>query len=261
MILRPGGLDVFYIDESNDSHLYVVTAIAIPFLRPNNGNWHLVWPDALEGAKDWRRKISHTHKIPMAKELHANKLVSGRGNYLYGDRQLKKQDAANVYKDILASVDFVPPESVITVAGTRGRTMYGHDRLERVMYALFQRMRSQCYARRVNAMAFFDQGHPEYRALFRRAMVNLPTGSRYGEERNLPLDMFVKDGNEKNSKYCLFTQLADLISYAALARLRYEAGSLDPVQEANSLHTLYEGVPNEMKNLRAGGSDGIVRIG
>jgi hypothetical protein len=261
MILLPGGLDVFYIDESNDSKLYAVTAIAIPFLRNDNGIWRLTWPDALNAAKAWRRRVADRHKIPVSKELHATKLISGRGNYLYGNRQLRKEDAVPIYRDILSSVDFIPPESVITVVGTRGRTMYGHERLQRVMYALFQRMRSQCKARRVNAMTFFDQGHPEYRALFRRAMVNLPTGSRFGEERNLPLDMFVKDGNEKDSKYCLFTQLADLISYAALARLRHEGGLLDPTQEANGVHTLYEGMPEAIKNLRAGGRDGIVRIG
>lgn len=139
--------------------------------------------------------------------------------------------------------------------------MYGHERLERVMYALFQRMRTQCDKRNVNAMVFFDQGHEEYRKLYRKACVHLPTGSRFGGTRDLPLDMFVKDGNEKNSKHCLFTQIADLISYAALAKLRHERGELDKDQEANGLHTVYGGVPSSIKNLKAGGADGIIRLG
>jgi hypothetical protein len=193
--------------------------------------------------------------------LHATKLVSGRGNFLYGSRQLKKENAAEVYRAILGSIDFIPPESIITIVGTRGPRMYGHERLERVMYALFQRMRRQCIGRNVNAMTFFDEGHPEYRALYRKAAVHLPTGSRFGGERNLPLDMFVKDGNEKNSKHCLFTQIADLISYAALAKVRHERREMDAEQEAISLHTLHDGLPDRVKNLRAGGKDGIVRIG
>lgn len=255
-------MDVFYIDESHDKTLYAVTAITVPFLRKVDSIWKITWPDHLAAAKSWRRAVAATHKIPVSKELHATKLVSGRGNYLYGQRQLKKEDAAAVYRAILASVDFIPPESIITVVGSRGPQMYGHQRLERVMYALFQRMRRQSVARFVNGMVFFDEGHPEYRSLYRRAMVNLPTGSMFGfGTRNLPLDMFVEDGNEKNSKHCLFTQLADLISYAALSKVRFERGLMDAAQRALSLQTLYDGVPDGIKNLKAGGRDGIVRIG
>lgn len=165
------------------------------------------------------------------------------------------------YRKILSLAQFVPPESVITVVGSRGPKMYGHERLERVMYALFQRMRRQCVGRKTNAMTFFDQGHNEYRKLYRKAQVHLMTGSRYGEARNLPLDMFVKDGNEKNSKHCLFTQLADLISYAALAKVRHEKGVMEQTQQDIGLQYLYDGVPAGIKNLKAGGADGIIRLG
>lgn len=260
-MLRSGGLDVFYIDESNDKALFAVTAIAIPFLRLADGIWQITWPDFLEAAKGWRRAVAEEVKIPTSKELHAWKLVSGRGNYLYGSRQLKKGDALVAYTKILRLASFVPPESIITVVGSRGPQMYGHERLERVMYALFQRMRRQCIGRNSNAMTFFDQGHDEYRKLYRKAHVHLPTGSRFGPARNLPLDMFVKDGNEKNSKHCLFTQLADLISYAALAKVRFEKGVMDQAQQDIGLQYLYDGVPSALKNLKAGSTDGIVRIG
>lgn len=260
MLLRQGGIDVFYIDESHDRALYAVTAIAVPFLRNREAIWQITWPDHLTAAKAWRRDVQERHKIPTSKELHATKLVSGRGNFLYGNRQLKKEDASAVYQAILSTITFLPPESIITVVGSRGRAMYGHERLERVMYALFQRMRRQCIGRSVNAMTFFDEGHPEYRTLYRKAAVYLPTGSRFGGDRNLPLDMFVKDGNEKNSKHCLFTQMADLISYAALARIRHERREMDQAQIDIGLHRLYDGLPNNVKNLKAGGRDGIVRL-
>lgn len=261
MDLRSGGIDVFYIDESNDKTLFAVTAIAMPFMRFIDDRWKIVWPDYLTHAKAWRAAIASELKIPRSKELHAWKLVSGRGNYLYGNRQLKKSAAMMTYRRLLGLADFVPAESVITVVGSRGPQMYGHERLERVMYALFQRMRAQCAARNCNAMTYFDQGHNEYRRLYRKAQVHLLTGSRFGAPRNLPLDMFVKDGNEKNSKFCLFTQLADLISYAALARIRQEKGVMDQAQQDIGLQYLYDGVPAAMKNLKAGGHDGIVRIG
>ncbi len=261
MLLRPGGIDVFYIDESNDKTLFAVTAIAIPFLRLEEEQWNIVWPNYLAGAKDWRGAIAGELKIPRTKELHAWKLVSARGNYLYGSRQLKKCDAMTTYRQILALTAFVPDESIITVVGSRGPQMYGHERLERVMYALFQRMRRQCFERQCNAMTYFDQGHNEYRRLYRKAQLHLLTGSRFGAPRNLPLDMFVKDGNEKNSKHCLFTQLADLISYAALAKMRHEKGVMEQSQQDIGLQYLYDGLPERVKNLKAGGADGIVRIG
>ena len=159
MYLKSGGMDVFYIDESNDRTLFAVTAVAIPFLRNADSIWQISWPDFLSAAKDWRRKIAADLKIPASKELHAWKLVSGRGNYLYGTRQLKKENAAEVFRHILGLLTFIPEASIITVVGTRGPQMYGHERLERVMYALFQRMRTQCDKRRVNAIVFFDKGH------------------------------------------------------------------------------------------------------
>ena len=56
-----------------------------------------------------------------------------------------------------------------------GRNLYGRQQLEAALYALFQRMRTQCARRNVNAMVFFDQGHPEYRRLYRQAQVFLST--------------------------------------------------------------------------------------
>ena len=173
MLLLPGGLDVFYIDESHDTKLYAVTA----------------------------------------------------------------------------------------VTGQRGTLLYGEERLSRVMNALFQRMRTQCVARRVNAMVFFDEGHPEYRSLYRKAQKVLLTGSKMGGgTRNLPLDMFVKDGNEKKSEHCHFTQIADLVAYAAFSRVKQERGIAD---DNGQLSTMYSGLPLNLINTKvASGNppDGIVRL-
>ncbi|MFD0936398.1 hypothetical protein [Methylobacterium trifolii] len=67
------------------------------------------------------------------------------------------------------------------------------------MYKLFQRMRTQCERRNVNAIVFFDEGHPEYRKIYRQSQVYPATGSSIGawksgkSTQNLPLDMFFKD--------------------------------------------------------------------
>lgn len=263
MLLKSGGIDIFYIDESNDRTLFTVTAVAVPFLRHVEGVWQIVWPAHLAAAKEWRSRLAKDLKIPVTKELHGTKLANGRGNYVYGKRQIPAGLLVPYYKIILSAVGFLPPESIITVSGSRGPAMYGHDRLERVMYALIQRMRRQCVARKVNAMVFFDEGHPEYRTLYRKAMKHLPTGSRYGEPQDLPLDMFVKDGNAKNSKLCHFTQLADIIAYAAFLKVKQESGSLEQQRVDAGLGTLYDALPTAIRNLKASGqsTDGIVRLG
>jgi hypothetical protein len=262
-------MDIFYIDESNDAHTYVVTAVAVPFLRQVGGIWTIVWKSRLESAKAWRKKIRDDLDIPMSKELHGTKLVSGRGNYLKGKYNFHKPKAGAVYRQILSFVDFLPDESIITVSFKKGgKPLYGKSQLEGALYGLFQRMRRQCEARQTNALVFFDAGHPEYRRLYRQAQVWLPTGSAQGNWggssgiRNLPLDMFTKDGNEKDSKHCQFTQLADLIAFSAFLKLKNERQGLEPWQAACSLENLYDSLPVKLINRKATNryADGIVRL-
>jgi hypothetical protein len=203
MLLRSGGTDIFYIDESHDRHVFVVTAICVPFLRCVDDRWRFVWADHLERARNWRRSVSSNLAIPAAKELHGVKLASGRGNYNKGKYAFERPKACAVYRQTLNLVDFLPECSVMSVACSREKELYGHGRLEAAMFALFQRMRRKCVNDKTNAMTFFDQGHPEYRKLYRKAQVFLPTGSSVGawmsgdQSKNLPLDMFIEDGNEK----------------------------------------------------------------
>lgn len=266
MLLRQGGLDIFYIDESHDRNHYVVTAVQIPFLRNMDGVWHIVWPDHLDAAKHWRRLIAENLHIPRSKELHGVKLASSRGNFLHGKHNLKPKQAADAYRSVLRNL-FLPERSVMSVAASRGRFLYGHDRLEAALYALFQRMGRKCSADNVNAITFFDQGHPEYRSLYRMAQVYLPTGSALGgwpsgRSRNMPLDMFTKDGNEKNSKHCYFTQTADLVAYAAFLKIKAENDDLTSWQD-QYFRGLYDTIPAEVINprvSRTGPQDGIVRL-
>jgi hypothetical protein len=271
MLLRSGGIDIFYIDESNDSHIYVVTAVAVPFLRESAGIWNIVWPDYLQAAKEWRRRIRDALDIPVSKELHGVKLASGRGRYRRGKFSFDRPKAGAAYREILRLADFLPDASVITIRAQRGgRALYGATRLEASLHALFQRMRRQCEARYTNGFVFFDEGHEEYRKLYRRAQVFLPTGSSIqgagwgaGQTtRNLPLDMFTKDANNKVSKHCHFTQLADLIAYAAFLKLKSEINGLTEWQARYNLANLYDAFPSLKVNHRAATRhpDGIERL-
>jgi hypothetical protein len=269
MHLRPGGIDIFYIDESHDGNVYVVTAISVPLLRQVEGQWTFVWPNHFQGAQAWRKFGKDHLDVPTSKELHAVKLASGRGNFRLGKHSFERPRACAVYRRFLESVDFLPARSIMSVAAYRTSYLYGGERLDAAMHALFQRMRRKCEGARTNALTFFDQGHPEYRKLYRKAQKYLPTGSKIGSwqsgaaTRNLPLDMFLKDANEKNSKHCYFTQLADLVAYAAFLKVKAERGMLEEWQERVSAHNIYASIPPSLLNIAASGSkhrDAIVRI-
>lgn len=268
MLLRPGGIDIYYVDESHDQNHYVVTAICIPFLRNSAGMWHIVWPNYLDSAKWWRKHIRDALFIPYRKELHGVKLAASRGNFLHGRHNFKPKQAAEAYRTILRNINFLPDESVMSVTASKGQHLYGRDRLEAAMYALFQRMRRKCLADKTNAITFFDQGHPEYRKLYRMAQVYLPTGSALGSwedgaSRNMPMDMFTKDANEKISRNCFFTQTADLIAYAAFLKIKGEHRHLTPWQVEHRFDQVYESVPKAKINTKVSGlapRDGIVRL-
>jgi hypothetical protein len=269
MLLCQGGLDIFYVDESHDRNHYVVTSVRIPFLRNVEGNWQIVWPDFLAGAKAWRRAIRDELEIPTSKELHGVKFASARGRYIKGKHSLNRRQAARAYETVLRAASFMPPRSVMSAVASRGTVLYGHDRLEKAAYALFQRMRSMCASNRTNGIVFFDEGHGEYRRLYRKAQVFLLTGSARGgweggqQSKNMPLDMFTKDANEKRSKHCYFTQIADLVAYAAFLKIKGENHALTQWQQDMDLGRLYDHLPRDRVNTMASHwapRDGIARL-
>lgn len=268
MRLTEGGMDIYYVDESTDRDFMVMSAVRVPFMRLVEGTWTVVWEDHFKNIRDWRRRLRLAHDIPVDKELKGGKLLSGRGRYLRGKHQLQPHVAAQAYRASLADIGFLAPRSIITVAGQVGCSLYGHGRLEAVLFAMLQRMRTAGVKNKCLGMVFFDEGHGEYRKLYRKARVYLPTGSSKGDwgsgtaTKNLPLDNFVKDANIKESEHSWFTQLSDLLSFACLLKLREERGSLLPWQAALGASTLYDAVPTTVLNIFASTSDpqGIVRL-
>lgn len=269
MRLNNGGIDIFYIDESGDRDVFAMTAVSVPFLRNIEGTWMLVWDDHYSTVRQWRQWASKEIGIPVRKELKGNKLASGRGRYKNGRDQLPRAEAAEAYRALLSSLGFLQDLSIITVTGSRESELYGHGRLEALLFALLQRMRTACYKSKRTGLVFFDEGHGEYRKLFRKAQVYLPTGSSLGgwgtgeSTRNIPLDNFTKDGNTKDSRYSHYIQLADLISYAAFLKRKSEVGSLTFWQDKLGLEDLYNAIPRKVLNVYANAKDpnhGIVRL-
>ena len=261
MKLRSGGIDAFYIDESHDQRHYLVTSVRVPFLRNVDGTWNITWKAHFDGAKAWRKRLKTKLNIPVNKELHGNKLAAARGNFFKGKHNFSKPKAGAVYRECLSEIDFLPQHSIMSAVAPRGKFLFGRDRLNAAMMVLFQRIRRQCYADDRNGIIFFDSGHPEYRHLYRASCLHLMTGRKDGDPVNLPLDMFVKDGNYKDSKHCFFTQTADMIAYAAFLKIKGENGNLTPTQQTYSHNNFYGALQGQLVNpLVSPQRDGIVRL-
>lgn len=270
MLLAKSGIDIFYIDESGRKGQLVFTSVTIPFLREEEPDWRFVWEDYLDKYRDFRRDLRSTHGVPVRKELHANKLARGKGRYGRGGTQLGANAGSGVYRWILQRLDhFLPPDSVITVVGSTKSKLYDAVGLEACLHALFQRMQRACEVNKTNGMTFFDEGHGEYVTAYRKARRYLPTGSMLGRwtpgkaTKNKPMDLFIKDGNFKDSKYSLFIQAADLIAYAATMLLAGEQGTLTQWQKKTFLGDVYDDIPKAVLNLNANKKDpkrGIVRV-
>lgn len=268
MRLGSGGMDIFYIDESMDHDVFAMSAVAIPFLRNIEGTWMVVWNEQHTNIQDWRKAAKKHLRIPVAKELKGSTLSSGRSRYKDGKHQFGRQEADQAYRTLLFNLDFLPDASIISVTGTRTSNLYNYTKLEALLYALLQRMRTACRKQDRTGLVFFDEGHGEYRKPFRRAQVHLPTGSSLGGwttgefSKNLPLDNFTKDGNTKDSRYSNFIQLADLLCYAAFLKRKAEISTLSPWQEELQLGTLYDTIPRRVLNTKANMKDpqGFVRL-
>lgn len=262
MELRPGGIDVFYLDESGADGWHIITAIRVPFIRQTDGRWIIEWGNYLDQAKDWRRKLSAKHSIFFNKEIHATKFLMCKDLYHRSGRNLDPAEAFAAYTNAMETLSFLPSASVMTVAAKDRSNLFTWKGIEAAFMALMQRLRSHCDEglEKRNAMLFFDDGHDEYVKWFRRACVHLPTGSSIGGTRNLPLSMFTKDGNFKKSHFSYFIQIADLISYSALQKMRFETGILNAKRVQRGHHRLYDTLPKHTVNFAVtrARTDGIV---
>ncbi|MBS0255814.1 MAG: hypothetical protein JSS36_11565 [Proteobacteria bacterium] len=255
MNLRDGGIDLFYIDESERFPLSLVTAVRVPLLRQVEGVWTFVWQDYLDKAIAWRKSLSDAHNIRSRVELHGYEILAHKGLLLKTHQNLRPDEAVKLYSNALQTIDFLPSNSVITVFATDKSELMGHKGIKAAMFGLFQRIRRQC-GDAVNGLLLFDDGHPEYISYFRQATRFMPTGSRHGgwngkATANLPLDMFPKDANLKASRLSLFLQIADLIVYSARLKLEAERGTLAEKRVKRGHATLYDTLNADVVNQAA----------
>lgn len=262
------GLTTFYADESDDKKTYVISAIAIPTLGATVADCPIEWHNYLIKSQEWKADLRDKYGIPVRKELKGSKLATGRNAYQARGKRLHGVKAVQAYAHALRGLDFLPSGSVFSVTCERSRSLYGYTKLEAALYATFQRMQRKCEADKLAALIFFDEGHGEYRQLFRKAKKHLPTGSRQGDwgdgasSKSMPLINMLEDANFKDSKQSIFVQIADLVAYATLQKIRREQGRQSEREKELWFGSLHDQIPRRVLNKRvdALGSDGIKRL-
>lgn len=217
---------------------------------------------------EWRRDLKKRFNIPVNKELKGSKLAMGRNHYDGGHDRLYGAKAGEAYAEALRGLDFLPGASIFSVTCERGYSLFGERRLEAVLYAMFQRIQRKCDVDRIAAMMYFDEGHGEYRRLFRKACKHLPTGSMQGAwsggaaTKNIPLTCMIEDANFKDSKQSHFVQMADLVAYATLAKIRAEQGRTTDKEREAGTPFLFDCIPKRVLNrmVDRNSLDGINRL-
>ena len=117
-------------------------------------------------------------------------------------------------------------------------------------------------------MLFFDEGHLEYRNMFRKACTHLPTGSKQGSweggkaTKNIPFDRSIKDINFKDSRESIFVQIADLVAYATLLKMKKESGTLSARETNLGFGDIHDSIPRAVLNAHVdtNTTDGIKRL-
>jgi Protein of unknown function (DUF3800) len=199
---------IVYIDDSRDEDLCVCSALAIPAEQ---------WRAAFQGIREFRRDLKKRDGIYVYKELHAWKLVSGRGRI--ADRVVPKGRRCQIFKDALKLITDLPGAQVFNAC-------FGSKDDEVAYERLLNRINRTMQAWDSHAVLIWDEGkEAQHRRLTRKMGVHNPIPSRYGRwaetgtfTKNIPLEFVIEDPVFKPSEQSYFIQLADFVAYALLRR-------------------------------------------
>jgi hypothetical protein len=142
-ILRSGGIDIFYMDESIRYPNFFATVVRVPVLRNQENQWHFVWENAHDQAGQWRRLLSKRHNVKFRQELHAHEILGRKGLLHKQNRNLTVDESFSLYAEALSSLTFIEDGSIFTVASTAESNVLGNRGMDACLVSMFQRIKTQ----------------------------------------------------------------------------------------------------------------------
>jgi hypothetical protein len=175
------------------------------------------WLAEFDAIKDFRRQLRKQHGIGVSEEIHAYKLVSGRGRP--SPKILTKYQRSVIFKDILTMVANLPELQIFNACGPLSQDGWIFERLMNRINRTLETWNNR-------AVLISDEGKEGFLNRLRRRMaVYNPIPSKYGRwqatdevTKNIPIHRILEDIFFKDSAHSHFIQLADCVAYALLRR-------------------------------------------
>lgn len=257
-------LRIAYVDESHDNEKFCLSALIIR---------HREWKQCFEECKALRFRLREDFGIKPYAELHAYKLVRGKGRSFLS-RNLGKWERSRAFLAILRAIANLPGVMLLNVVlekqGRKDAHLLAWDRLfnrlERTARAWEERevqqrsdllaalrtsakseviadvdARLKAFAPRFIVVADAGREREITRAL-RKMHVHNPVPSQFGSwetgsySKNILVSRIIEDPVFRDSKRSLFIQLADAAAYALLKR------EVTPTShsKAYGIHTMFD---------------------
>jgi hypothetical protein len=201
-------MHLVYIDDSHDQEtdIYTFSALLIKAER---------WRDVFSAIRQFRKNLKEKDGIPVTKEFHAWKFVSGRGNI--SERIVPKGRRCAIFVEAL---DLFTKQNGVSLMNVVLK-----NNQDRAFERLINRINRNMVSKGSHALLICDEGKEiEYTKLVRRMTVHNYIPSKLGtweggvKAKNIPVNRIVEDPFFKNSEQSYFIQMADFCAYALLRK-------------------------------------------
>lgn len=217
------------------------------------------WPKAFEDFLKFRRELRDEFKIRTSDEIKANYLLHDGGNV--GKLGLSFDQKREIYQRHMHLVQTLRAQAFAVLIDKqlpKYRRAEPRAIVEVAWFYLAQRLERACRGGLISLMVIHDEGdNAEVRRCLRRARRNLWTQEHYGGAyRRLPGLPLVDDPVPRQSHHSYFTQMADLVAYAAYSWV------FPPGQSRVCTEAMWPELGDAIRrkvNDRFGPGDGVVR--
>ncbi len=195
-------MHIVYVDESSDQSVGVTIITALVLHESQ-------WAVSLERLREFRRALKRSDGIYVQKELHAWKLVSGRGAIAPGI--VTKFRRSEIFREHVRLTVELPDARLFNA-------LFPNNEVERAMERLLNRINTCVGGQQSHFVLVCDQGKEQiYTRLARRMRVYNPIPSQFGAwddagtaTKSIPLNRMIEDPFFKDSAQSYFIQLVDM---------------------------------------------------